>query len=106
MLLKIIIRVKNVCQKNYQIDNDLKTNEFGINGILDIKMKNAEMLGVKIAYNKTLNDLTKFYEKIDYLRLCEAIGIVMDNAIEAAMDLDEKIDYRSHLYYFINRLWK
>lgn len=22
------------------------------------------------------------------------------------LDLDEKIDYRSHLYYFINRLWK
>ncbi|MBD9115473.1 GHKL domain-containing protein [bacterium] len=90
---EVIDRMVRKYKKNYQIDNDLKTNEFGINGILDIKMKNAEMLGVKIAYNKTLNDLTKFYEKIDYLRLCEAIGIVMDNAIEAAMDLDEKIVY-------------
>ena len=86
---EVIDRMVRKYKKNYQIDNDLKTNEFGINGILDIKMKNAEMLGVKIA----LNDLTKFYEKIDYLRLCEAIGIVMDNAIEAAMDLDEKIVY-------------
>ena len=90
---EVIDRMVRKYKKNYQIDNDLKTSEFGINGILDIKMKNAEMLGVKIAYNKTLNDLTKFYEKIDYLRLCEAIGIVMDNAIEAAMDLDEKIVY-------------
>lgn len=90
---EVIDRMVRKYKKNYQIDNDLKTNEFGINGILDIKMKNAEMLGVRIAYNKTLNYLTKFYEKIDYLRLCEAIGIVMDNAIEAAMDLDEKIVY-------------
>ena len=53
---EVIDRMVRKYRKNYQIDNDLKTSEFGINGILDIKMKNAEMLGVKIAYNKTLND--------------------------------------------------
>lgn len=90
---EVIDRMVRKYKKSYQIDDNLKTNEFGINGILDIKMKNARMLGVKIAYNKTLNDLTKFYEKVDYLKLCEAIGIVMDNAIEAVMDLEEKIVY-------------
>lgn len=90
---EVIDRMVRKYKKSYQIDDSLKTNEFGVNGILDIKMKNARMLGVKIAYNKTLNDLTKFYEKVDYLKLCEAIGIVMDNAIEAVMDLEEKIVY-------------
>ncbi len=90
---EVIDRMVRKYKKSYQIDDSLKTNEFGINGILDIKMKNARMLGVKIAYNKTLNDLTKFYEKVDYLKLCEAIGIVMDNAIEAVVDLEEKIVY-------------
>lgn len=90
---EVIDRMVRKYKKSYQIDDSLKTNEFGVNGILDIKMKNARMLGVKIAYNKTLNDLTEFYEKVDYLKLCEAIGIVMDNAIEAVMDLEEKIVY-------------
>lgn len=90
---EVIDQMVKKYKKSYQIDDSLTTQEFGINGILDIKMKNARMLGVKIAYNKTLNDLTKLYEKVDYLKLCEAIGIVMDNAIEAVMDLQEKIVY-------------
>lgn len=80
-------------KKNYQISDFLTTQESGINGIIDIKIENAKMMGVRIIYNKPINKVIELCKDVNYINLCEAVGIVIDNAIEAVMEMDEKIVY-------------
>lgn len=89
----VIDSLINKYKKDYQLNECISTTKFGIDGLIDIKIKNAKKVGVKIIYDESANKITRLYKNVDYLKLCEAIGIIIDNAIEACMDMKEKTVY-------------
>lgn len=65
----------------------------GLKGIIYYKMKDAEMVSVKFDANissKISSKLKKINNK-DYTRLCKIVGIILDNAIEAAKISEKKL---------------
>lgn len=79
------IKEEHEISKNPCITSD------GLEGIVDLKLLNVHKKG--IFYNKSidLGDDSVEYSPEKYLKICEAVGILLDNAIEAAQFSNEKI---------------
>lgn len=74
--------------KNYEWINDIDEIPEGIQGLIYLKIHEAEQKKIKIHLNtkKLLNTGNK-----DYLDLCNIIGILIDNAIESSEKTTKKI---------------
>lgn len=73
-------------KRAYQLDDMFMTSKFGLAGLIDVKIKNAKRHGVKVIYDEKEKIDSSTYKNVDYVKLCEAVGIVIDNAIEASME--------------------
>lgn len=80
-------------KKDYDQFGLVTTDKTGIEGVIDIKLKEAHKMGlnVTIESNKSLDNLDYLNDK--YLKVCETIGIVLDNAIESSKETKDKIIY-------------
>ncbi len=72
-------------KKTYQLDDMFMTSKFGLAGLIDVKIRNAKKYGVNVIYDEKEKIDSSTYRNVDYVKLCEAVGIVIDNAIEASM---------------------
>ncbi len=70
---------------NYEISPLIKMKGTGIIGIINAKLSLAECQNVfvDLNYDDSIDDINTL-DAHKYLEICEAIGIVLDNAIEAA----------------------
>lgn len=66
--------------KNYDWLNDINSVPEGLQGLIFLKMSEAKQKDIKVNINS--RNEVKIREK-DYLDLCEILGIVLDNAIDA-----------------------
>lgn len=79
-------------KRAYQLDDMFMTSKFGLAGLIDVKIKNAKKHGVKVIYDEKEKIDSSAYKNVDYVKLCEAVGIVIDNAIEASMETSTGIN--------------
>lgn len=66
--------------KNYDWLNDINSVPEGLQGLIFLKISEAKQKDIKVNINS--RNEVKIREK-DYLDLCEILGIVLDNAIDA-----------------------
>ena len=86
---KMILKYK----RTYQLDVSIPSSKYGLEGLIDLKMKAAKKLGVNVIYCKKDDADESSLKNVDYFKLCEVVGILIDNAIEASIGLDEKFVY-------------
>ena len=73
---------------------DFKKLPSGINGIIFEKIYNIDSKEIKISVsNHIKNNIIEVVSARDYNLFCEALGVGLDNAIEAAKESKEKIIY-------------
>ncbi len=88
---KIIIEKLNQYQKNYEWINSISKIPEGLKGMIYLKKQEAIKKGIKFIFNSEINDdLTKAVSPKMYNALCDSVGIILDNAIEAALLCEEK----------------
>ena len=75
------------------IMDDVKTVPSGLQGLIYVKTRLAKKVNVDFAIDSNVDiDYKKMNYKL-YIDLCEIMGIVLDNAIEAAKDASPKVVY-------------
>ena len=79
-------------KRAYQLDDMYMTSKFGLAGLIDVKINNAKKYGVKVIYDEKDKIDSSTYSNVDYVKLCEAVGIVIDNAIEASIETTLEIN--------------
>ncbi len=78
----------------FKSSGDVHKVPSGINGIIYEKLYNFNQKEIEIAVdNKINNHILKVLKPRSYNLLCEALGTILDNALEAASKSDEKIIY-------------
>ena len=89
LLINEIIKENN---SSFYIKNNSNSIPSGVNGIIMDKLYNykSENLNINIQ-NKTKGDLLKRIGSKKYNLLCEYIGITLDNALQAAMNSNDKM---------------
>lgn len=73
--------------KNYEWINKIHEIPKGLQGMIYLKSTEAKEFGIKLIIN-TENNINS--TDINYLDLCNIIGILLDNAIEAVKSVEEK----------------
>ncbi len=79
-------------RRNYELYIPVDNNKTGIASLIDMKIQVARKYRVNMEMHTTI-DLENFndLEATKYLKICEVLGIAIDNAIEAAKVSKEKI---------------
>ena len=81
-------------QSTMKMPKDFKKLPSGINGIIFEKIYNIDSKEIKISVsNHIKNNIIEVVSARDYNLFCEALGVGLDNAIEAAKESKEKIIY-------------
>lgn len=81
-------------QSIMKMPKDFKKLPSGINGIIFEKIYNIDSKEIKISVsNHIKNNIIEVVSARDYSLFCEALGVGLDNAIEAAKESKEKIIY-------------
>lgn len=79
--------------KNYEWINDINKIPEGIRGLICLKIIEAKKQKVTIVSDcapKTVKNITKHISSKAYLNLCEKLEVLMDNAVEAASECENK----------------
>ncbi len=83
--------------KNYKIKtevlNDINQVPEGLQGLIYIKSSIARSKDIHFYIDNNIETDFKHFNKQSYIDLCEIIGIVLDNAIEACENTTEKVIY-------------
>lgn len=79
---KILRLSENISKKDYKIDKLQNIKIMELKGVLSSKMIRAQELGIDVFID--IMESVKFIN-MDIIDLCRAIGILLDNAIEAAL---------------------
>ncbi len=91
---KVINDLIKEYNNSFQTSFDLKDAPSGINGLIYEKIYNFNHQELKISVeNKINNDILDIISPRSYNLLCEALGVVLDNALEAAYKSKEKVIY-------------
>lgn len=90
---KLIDRKMKKYYKDYEAIDSLKNIPPGFQGLLYAKLRNARKFGINISVN--LNESIDYtdisYKK--YIDLCDMLSVLLDNAIEAAKNVKNKVIY-------------
>ena len=84
----LLTNIMNKYNTNYEWLNNVTDIPEGLQGIIYLKKIEAEKQKVKL--NVNYNSKKEIKEK-DFLDICDALGIYIDNAIEASKEIGEKI---------------
>ncbi len=91
MLIEDIIKEYNA---TFHPTADVKNIPNGLNGIIYEKIYNFNKSDLKIVTDNNLkNDLFQEISARSYNLLCEALGVIIDNALDAAYNSEEKLIY-------------
>lgn len=75
-----------------KMPNNFKKLPSGINGIILEKIYNIEQKKIKVSINNYIkNNIIEELSAKDYNLFCEALGVALDNAIEATIESKEKL---------------
>ncbi len=91
---KLIADIIKKYNKSFQFSQDLKDTPSGVNGLIYEKVYNFNKKQIQIAVdNKITSDILTVLTPHSYNLLCETLGVVLDNALEATYKSKEKIVY-------------
>lgn len=62
----------------------------GLKGIVYYKLNNMDDINLNVNISKRIIDISKKINRKDYVSLCKILGIILDNAIEAAIKSKDK----------------
>ncbi len=91
---KLISDLIKEYNESFQSTFDIKDAPIGINGLIYEKIYNFNNKDLKISIsNKISDDILNVISYRSYNLLCEALGIVLDNSLEAASKSNDKVLY-------------
>ncbi len=94
-------------QKNYEWINSINKIPEGIKGLICLKISEAKIKKVNIVTECSdliYKDITKYMSAKKYLSICEALEILIDNAIEAASECQNKLVRIKIFSYLDNKI--
>lgn len=80
--------------QSFYVKHDINSIPSGINGLVMEKLYNYKEKNINISiHNEIKNDVLKITGPRNYNLFCEALGVVLDNALEASIKSEEKMIY-------------